>query len=212
MKQRSKAWIAPLLVMVLVGLMLGLVIHQVDALSTRLDQSQADRDQLHDQLQRQETASSTLARQVRKLGGTPLVSPPVTEPTAGPVGPTGATGATGTTGPRGLPGPVGPIGPAGRDGSTGPVGATGEPGPAGDKGAKGDPGPAGPAGADGKNGADGKDGATGPAGPAGPAGSVTPGDYGCPSGEYVSALHVAADGSMTVDCAGVLAGAAPSKP
>lgn len=89
---------------------------------------------------------------------------------------------------------------------------------------KGDPGKDGAAGKDGsngldgKNGTDGKDGAQGPAGPKGdpgvdgapgPAGSVTPGDYGCPSGEYVTGIHVGADGSMSLSCGGVLAAPAP---
>lgn len=86
---------------------------------------------------------------------------------------------------------------------------------------KGDPGKDGANGADGKNGSDGKngaDGAQGPVGPKGepgadgapgPAGSVTPGDYGCPSGEYVTSIHVGGDGTMSLACSGVLA---PAKP
>jgi hypothetical protein len=82
---------------------------------------------------------------------------------------------------------------------------------------KGDPGRDGANGVDGKNGTDGKngaDGAQGPAGPKGepgadgapgPAGSVTPGDYGCPAGEYVTSIHVGSDGSMTLGCSGALA-------
>ena len=35
----------------------------------------------------------------------------------------------------------------------------------------------------------------------GDTGSVTPGDYTCPDGEWITAIHVAEGGSMTVDCA-----------
>jgi hypothetical protein len=40
-------------------------------------------------------------------------------------------------------------------------------------------------------GQDGKDGANG---------SVTPGDYTCPDGQWITAIHVAEGGAMTVDC------------
>ncbi|HEX7717139.1 MAG TPA: hypothetical protein VF416_07610, partial [Marmoricola sp.] len=63
------------------------------------------------------------------------------------------------------------------------TGAKGDPGPAGPKGDTGPQGPAGPAGADGKD------------------GSVTPGTYGCPDGQVMTGVVVAADGSMTVQCA-----------
>lgn len=200
---RSRAWIVPLVVMLLVGLALGFVIYRIGSLSSRLDQSQSDRDQFHHQLQQQEQASETLAKQVRKLGGTPLVTPPV-EVTAGPSGPAGANGPRGATGPAGPAGRTGATGPAGAPGGTGPLGAPGPagvPGPKGEpgpKGATGDMGPAGPAGADGK------DGEPGPAGPAGPSGSVTPGDYSCPSDQYATGIHVAADGSMSLDCSGLI--------
>lgn len=214
MNQR-RAWIVPLVVMLLVGLALGFVIYRIGSLSSRLDQSQSDRVDLHRALQDQQQASQALAKQVRKLGGTPVVSPPLVEVTSGP------SGATGPAGPSGQRGPAGPVGPPGADGAdghpglVGPAGAPGQSGPKGDvgpkgpAGEKGDPGPAGPAGVDGK---DGKDGAPGPQGPAGSAGSVTPGDYACPSGQYVAGFHVAADGSVSLDCAGVLAPAAGPTP
>lgn len=210
MNQR-RAWITPVLVMLLAGLVLGIVIHEIGSLSARLDQSKIDRDQVHHQLQQQEQASETLAKQVRRLGGTPLVTPSV-EVTAGPTGPVGATGQRGATGPAGQPGPAGATGLTGATGETGPSGAPGQPGPKGDpgpKGADGNTGPTGPAGADGK---DGKDGEPGPAGPAGPAGSVTAGDYACPGGQSVTGIHVAADGSMSLDCAGILPAPPASTP
>lgn len=87
-----------------------------------------------------------LAAQVRRLGGTPVVTPPA----AGSPGIPGATGPPGPAGPTGRPGAgtPGPTGPTGGQGPAGPAGqsVTGPPGPAG---------PAGPAGKDGKDGADG---------------------------------------------------------
>lgn len=204
MNQRSKAWVMPLVVMLLAGLMLGVVIHQLGSLSARLDQSQADRDEFHQQLQQQEKASQTLAKQVRKLGGTPLVSPHV-EVTAGPSGPAGAVGAAGQRGPAGPAGARGAAGKDGVDGAPGPAGPSGAPGADGAPGAKGDPGTKGPAGPPGPSGPAGADGKDGSAGPAGPAGSVTAGDYTCPASEYVTGIHVATDGSMTLDCASLLA-------
>ena len=35
-------------------------------------------------------------------------------------------------------------------------------------------------------------------------GTVTPGDYTCPDGEWITAIHVAEGGAMTVDCAPLL--------
>ena len=112
--------------------------------------------------------AQALAAQVRALGATPVVSPPV----AGPSGPTGAQGlpgASGDVGPAGSAGPPGPSGPPGGSGPSGPPGApgTGEPGPAGPQGPEGAQGlsgaqgPPGPAGADGAAGADGRPGADG---------------------------------------------------
>lgn len=186
----KRAWLVPTVVMLCVGIILGLVLHQVSTLSDRLDQSQADRATLHRQLTVQQQASQALARQVRKLGGTPLVSPPV-EVSEGPAGAVGPVGPPGPQGVPGLPGAMGPRGRAGQagvPGPTGPTGPAGEPGPRGEKGDAGPQGPAGPAGADGQPG---KDGANG---------TVIPGDYLCPSGEYVTAIHVAATGAVTLDC------------
>lgn len=111
-------------------------------------------------------------------------------------------------------GPVGKSGRDGKDGQLGPAPTSGQLAAAvaafcGDGACKGDTGPAGRDGKDGSDGADGKDGQPGPVGPAGPpgpAGSVTPGDYACPSGEYVTSIHVGSDGSMSVACSPALPG------
>jgi len=118
---------------------------------------------------------------------------------------TGPAGKNGTNGKDStVPGPQGP------QGATGPQG----PGPTDEqiaaavrdycaggacKGPQGDTGPQGPAGP------------AGPQGPAGADGSVTPGDYTCPDGQYVTAIHVGSGGSMTLDCASILPGQGQSQ-
>lgn len=105
------------------------------------------------------SAVTDLARQVRSMGGEPVVEPSEL-PSPGPAG------AQGDQGPQGVQGPTGPQGPQGVPGVPGPQGAVGAAltGPAGPPGPKGDTGPAGPAGkdgSDGKNGTNGSDGAPG---------------------------------------------------
>lgn len=121
-------------------------------------------------------ARDALARQVQRLGATPVAGKPGSrgQPGASVVGPPGPQGDQGEPGPIGPTGPVGPSGSPGVDGddgaagvgSPGPTGAPGTDGQSvvGPAGPKGDPGPAGPPGADGKNGTDGKDGQTCPDG------------------------------------------------
>ena len=159
-----------------------------------LDQAHAARSRLAGRLDAQARALRKANARLVRAGKEPVTPTP---------GATGATGATGPMGPRGYSciqllgvaacrGPQGPSGDTGPQGATGPAGAAGA---TGDTGAKGDPGPAGPKGD------------TGPQGPAGPAGadgkdgSVTPGTYGCPDGQVMTGVVVAADGSMTVQCA-----------
>ncbi|WP_211246647.1 hypothetical protein [Amycolatopsis taiwanensis] len=105
-----------------------------------------------------------LAQQVRSLGGTPVVEPPVPGP-QGPQGEPGAAGAAGAPGPQGPPGPVGVAGPPG------PAGPSGAPGASGRDGKDGATGPAGPSGAQGPAGPAGPQGPQGPPGPPGPAGA-----------------------------------------
>jgi type II secretory pathway pseudopilin PulG len=137
---------------VLWALSLVVVILLVNGLARNVHEAQAKADRSAAKADRSEAATKAataavadLARQVRHLGGQPVIDP-VQLPEVGPTGATGPQGATGDTGPRGL---RGLIGPKGATGATGAVGATGPQGP------KGDPG---------KNGTDGAPGATGPAG------------------------------------------------
>lgn len=114
-------------------------------------------------------AVSQLARQVRRLGGVPVVEPDdlPSQVVIGPAGPTGPTGGEGVDGADG------------QDGSDGAPGRPGSDGEDGAPGPQGEPGPVGPAGPAGPVGAAGKDGATGPAGPQGPEGPAGP---ACPDG------------------------------
>lgn len=119
---------------------------------------------------------STLAEQVRHLGGTPQVTPTP--------GPSGSQGAAGQPGAPGAPGVTGKPGTAG---SRGPQGDPGKPGPSGAAGTPGTSiqGPAGPQGPPGKDGTDGKDGKPGEQGPPGPA---------CPDGYQSTTLTVVTAG------------------
>lgn len=110
---------------------------------------------LHTDRDRLEQQVTSLADQVRALGGDPVVSPQPGEP--GSPGPPGNSGPPGVTGPSGPPGAT-VTGPAG------PQGAPGEAGP------PGDPGPAGPQGEQGPRGEKGEPGQQGEPGPACPVG------------------------------------------
>lgn len=122
-----------------------------------------------------------LARQVERLGGTPVAGPsgrqgepgqsvtgPPGEPgipgVAGPSGPLGPSGVPGAPGKNGAPGAVGASGAPGAAGATGPAGVAGAQGP------QGEPGPAGPRGEPGEQGPRGEAGEQGPPGPACPDG------------------------------------------
>lgn len=139
-------------------------------------------------LQTQYTARDALARQVERLGGTPVAGPPGSR---GEPGKSGMRGTRGPEGEKGEPGSPGPSGSPGKDGKSGDDGSRGEPGPSGSPGAPGEqgtqgeqgvPGPAGPkgdpgpAGADGKDGADGMDGRDGQTCPDGYSLQPPPGD------------------------------------
>lgn len=135
-------------------------------------------------------AVDSLADQVERRGGTPVVDPDaLPEPTAIP-------------GPEGPAGPTGPAGPAGRDGTDGQDGQDGLDGLDGQDGADGvdgtgEPGPPGPAGPPGRDGVDGQDGADGADGNDG---TATPGTYTCADGQYLAGFTVGVDGSVTLDC------------
>jgi len=189
------------------GAGLAVIAHNVAELQSSAARSRASRAVMQKQLSTQEKASRALAKQVRQLGGVPVVTP--STPAEGPAGATGAVGPVGPPGPRGPQGSPGPTGKTGATGSTGAAGATGTAGssgtagkdgaqgPKGDPGPKGDTGPAGPAGPQGP---------TGPAGADGKDGTVIPGDYLCPSGQYVTAIHVSDTGVVSLDCASLLPG------
>ena len=189
-----------------------------------LSQAQEERESLktanslqQEAIDKQQEALNEANRRLAEAGETPVPPPIVNNVTVpgeqgatGLRGPRGFTGDQGPRGFRGPPGPVGPVGPAGddgadgtdgtdglngtdgtdgADGATGPAGPKGDKGEPGPKGDQGDPGPAGPA---------------GPAGPTGPAGTALPGLYACPSGQYVTAITVNADGTLSLTCEGFL--------
>lgn len=111
---------------------------------------QRDRVTLAQQASVRDQQIRDLAAQVRRLGGTPVVTPPPPGPAGSPgaAGQPGVPGAVGRSGTAGSPGPIGP------SGGRGPVGVPGQ-------SVTGPPGPAGPAGKDGADGKDGKDGKDG---------------------------------------------------
>lgn len=120
-------------------------------------------------LHAESAARDALARQVERMGGTPVAGPPGSrgEPGASVTGPPGKPGKPGEKGERGEPGKPAPtITPS--PGASGASGAPGEPGPASTI-----PGPTGPPGADstvpGPSGPPGETGARGEQGPPGPA-------------------------------------------
>lgn len=142
-------------------------------------------------------AAEQLARQVKGLGGEPVV-----EPSTLPRVPTSEPGKSGAQGPSGPSGATGP-GPswaqiaasvadycAHHNKCTGPAGATGQPGKDSTV-----PGPAGAAGKDGKDGSPGKDGADSTVpGPQGPAGA----DGATGAAGYPASLRIPVDGTNYV--------------
>lgn len=123
----------------------ALLVVWIQGLSRDLRESFEDRD--------------ALARQVERLGGTPVAGDP------GKAGERGETGAPGPTGEPGESGDRGPRGPGGEKGQPGDDGSPGPTGPPGTPGAEGSPG---------SRGADGQPGAAGEAGPVGPQGEPGP--------------------------------------
>jgi FtsZ-binding cell division protein ZapB len=155
-----------LLVGVVVWLALGAVMwlaNENDNLEQQDAQSRADRAELRERADQLEAHQEALARQVRRLGGKPVVS--TEELDSGEV--------IVIEGKRGLPGKDGRDG---RDGATGRPGRDGAPGVDGRDGqdGSGQPGPAGPTG---EQGPKGEQGPAGPEGPQGPAGPVCPEGY-----------------------------------
>lgn len=132
----------------------------VETTDERLAATEAQNEDLRQQIRNSRKQTQALIGQVRSLGEKPVVTPGELPP-----GPQGPQGSQGPAGPVGAQGPLGPQGPIGPRGLAGP---------------EGEAGPAGPAGADGEDGADGATGPPGPPGPPGPKGD--PGDQG-PRGE-----------------------------
>jgi Collagen triple helix repeat (20 copies) len=143
------------------NLLLGLVVLAVAVFAwwvlSQVRDVQNERDRLAEDV-------STLATQVRQLGGTPAVS---AQPgPAGSPGPSGQPGAPGSPGGQGPPGPSGSGGSQGPPGVIGPSGvpgASGQPGQNGTPGQPGEPGEQGPAGPQGERGEQGPQGEPGPA-------------------------------------------------
>ncbi|WAL94011.1 collagen-like protein [Streptomyces sp. Je 1-369] len=155
-----------LLLGVLLALLVAYIWWQTSQVSRDLHNANSARDQL--------------ARQVERMGGTPIAGPPGSrgEPgqsRPGSRGPAGDAGEPGPTGASGRPGEDGKDGAAGKqgadgvgeDGADGAAGTPGADGAAGPPGPQGEPGQAGPEGPAGKDGADGE---RGPAGPSCPDG------------------------------------------
>jgi hypothetical protein len=128
---------------------------------------------------RLESEVTTLAGQIREMGGTPRVTP---QP--------GPAGSPGVPGQPGAPGGQGGQGRNGSAGSPGPSGSSGSPGPAGASGA---PGSAGTPGKDGTTGAPGPKGDTGGQGPQGDPGPTGPPGPACPTGYKAATVTVVTD-------------------
>lgn len=140
---------------VLVVLFLALAWWVSAELSAQRSTAERDRQTLAQQASVRDQQIRDLAAQVRRMGGTPVVSPPGPAGIPGAPGQSGAPGAAGGTGRPGVSGSPGPVGASGapgsagtpgKDGTTGPKGDTGPPGPQGDPGPTGPPGPACPTG------------------------------------------------------------------
>lgn len=216
----AASWVALGVVAVLLGIGLLALVHRVETLDGALEESRSDRSALHSELNEQESASQALAEQVKRLGGKPVVEPDEPAPPL-VIGLTdeqadAAVAEFCSVGDRCRPtvsrddvrealadicdggacdAPPAKDGKDGRDGADSTV-----PGP----GLTDEQADAAVArycaandclpedGKDGRDGQDGKDGAPG---------SVTPGEYACPEGEYVTKISVTAEGSMVLACA-----------
>ncbi|MFF8656836.1 collagen-like domain-containing protein [Streptomyces huasconensis] len=136
-----------------------------------------------DDLRTANQARDQLARQVERMGGTPVAGPPGSRGEPGESRP----GPRGPQGERGEPGPAGPSGKPGADGEDGAAGAAGKdgkgrPGADGEAGTPGAEGPVGPPGPQGEPGPAGPQGERGPGGEQGPVGERGPVGPSCPDG------------------------------
>lgn len=149
---RTVRWVWYLFALVL-ACMVAWLVWMVITTTTRLDENAGRLDRSEQVARENADAAASLAAQVERLGGDPVVDPE-TLPEPGPqgeAGETGDTGAIGPQGPRGLPGLRGIRGRDGEDGvdgadgadgigRTGPTGTTGPAGPQGPQGERGEPG------------------------------------------------------------------------
>lgn len=210
--------------MAAIGLIAALALDGVREMAADLEQTKTDNAKINAELVDQKEDSIALGEQVKRLGGKPVVDPPAT-PTQGERGPgptaaqVQAAVADYCAGDRCKPTVSrSQVAAAVADYCAGGLCQ-------GKDGTNGGPGTDG---TDGANGADGTDGAPGPGptdeqiaaavaayctdgkcrgekgdsvkGDTGDTGSVTPGDYTCPDGQWITAIHVAEGGAMTVDC------------
>lgn len=227
--RRAWAAVVVLAMIVLAATVIGLVrlSDTNESLTTKIENSDAERAKLSKRVDDEHAAAQALEAQVKRLGGKPVVEPG--EPVAGPPGPgptasqVKAAVADYCAGDRCKPTVSrSQVAAAvadycagglcqGKDGTNGGPGADGTDGASGTDGTDGAPGP-GPtdeqiAAAVAAYCADGKcRGEKGDSvkGDTGDPGSVTPGDYTCPDGQWIAAIHVVEGGAMTVDCAPLL--------
>jgi hypothetical protein len=220
---RALSWIVPLAIMATIGILLAIILAELDAADT-------ERDQQHAEIVALQAGLDEANARLEAEGEQPVPVPDV-EPGAaqqppqiilgergpqGDRGPAGVRGPQGRTGPPGEIGPPGPVGPRGPKGDPGDVGASGrgiqsmqcatggwvitytdsltEPDGGPCRGPQGEPGP------QGVHGEQGPMGSTGPEGPQGPQGTARPGTYTCPDGEHMTGFMVASDGAVTLSC------------
>ena len=165
-RRRRRGDILAVTAAIVLGAAFAWIVLSIQGLSVDLHTTRDDLQSTKTDLRQSRERSDALARQVERMGGTPV---------AGPTGEPGksVTGPRGEKGDRGEPGPTGPVGPTGPSGRAGDDGATG----VGEPGSAGASGPAGPAGPQGGAGPAGPAGEQGPQGERGPAGPSCPEGY-----------------------------------
>lgn len=163
------AWMAGIAALLFAGwliLQVSSLAEENQRFEERDQQSLADREHLHDEVEAQQAALEALAEQLQELGEEPVVEPDEI-PTESDVvvipGPRGFScieeiGYPRCRGAEGLPGSDGRAGADGRDGRDGAPGPAGPTGPAGPAGPQGERGPAGPQGEPGPQGPQGEPG------------------------------------------------------
>lgn len=233
MKPPALKSVMPIVVMTAASIVAALAFIGVSDLRGGLEDATARNTSLEADLNEQEAASAALAEQVKRLGGKPVVDPPVSTPSEGQrdPGPTDAqveaAVADYCAGNRCKPtvsrsqvaaavadycagGACRARTGARTDGADGTDGTDGQDGTDGKDGAPG-PGPTAEQiasavadyCADGRCSEPGKDGKDGADGKDA---TITPSGMDCPEGERVNGVHLLADGSLTVSCAPLIGG------